>query len=333
LARDQPTSRSTSDSLGRDPSDGSGDVRHDRRTRGGVGDAEENTQRQASREQEDRSYAQVILKRWDEATRHPDDVLQMAVERGETESQRSFVSLSLSAVSAGAILAFSAMGVGMMTTWANEFASTVLERILVALVYPLGFVLVILSGSQLFTEHTALAIYPVLDRRTKPRSLFWVWTTVLAGNLVGCTIGALLLAGGESVIGAAEGYAVLAEHMLSPELGPMFVSALLAGWLMALGGWLVLATPPDFSQMVAIYIVTFLIGLGGLHHSIAGSSEVLAAVFTGTQIDTANALLALLVVIFGNLVGGSIFVGFLNYAHIRKTQYAEQEGPREPGGD
>jgi formate/nitrite transporter FocA (FNT family) len=296
-------------------------------------DGKEPTERQADRQREDQQYTQVIIKRSDQATRHPDDVLQMAIERGETESQRTFVSLVLSAVAAGAILAFSVMGVGAMATFAAEFATPIQERLLEALVYPLGFVLVILSGSQLFTEHTALAVYPVLDRRATWRSLGFVWTTVLLGNLIGCVIGALLLAGAEDVIASSDGYAILAQRVLEPGRGAMLVSAILAGWLMALGGWLVLATPPSIGQMVAIYIVTFLIGLGGLHHSIVGSAEVLAAVFTGYTPTPGPALSAFAVVVIGNLLGGSIFVAVLNYAHIRKTQYADGEAPIEPGGD
>lgn len=60
-------------------------------------------------------------------------------------------------------------------------------------------------------------------------------------------------------------------------------SALLAGWLMALGAWLVLATPPTVSQLASIYVVTFLIGLGGLHHSIAGSAEALSGYLTSDE--------------------------------------------------
>ncbi len=89
---------------------------------------------------------------------------------------------------------------------------------------------------------------------------------------------------------------------------------------MALGAWLILATPPTVSQLVSIYIVTFLIGIGGLHHSIAGGAELFAAYFTSNEVALHEGFRFLALALSGNLVGGSLFVAGLNYAHIRRSQ-------------
>ena len=89
---------------------------------------------------------------------------------------------------------------------------------------------------------------------------------------------------------------------------------------MAQGGWLILATPPTSSQILCIYIVTFIIGIGGLHHSIAGSAEIIGGLLLSEDPHYKSAFITLFASILGNLVGGSVFVGILNYAHIRKTQ-------------
>lgn len=276
------------------------------------------TERQVERAREDSEFTPVVLKRSDQVIRHPDDVLQTAIREGAEQSLRPLASLLLSAISAGAILAFTAMAVGVMTMFAADLGG-VASRILVALVYPLGFVLVLMSGTQLFTEHTALAVYPMLDGRSSVRSMLRVWLTVLGGNLIGCVIGAFMLSTTESVVGAGEGYRLVADHMLHFAPGATFASAILAGWLMALGGWLVLSTPPDVSQIVVIYFTTFLIGLGGLHHSIAGTAEVVTAAFVH-GVDAWSAVVHIGTAIAGNLVGGSVFVAVLNYGHIRQTQ-------------
>jgi len=44
---------------------------------------------------------------------------------------------------------------------------------------------------------------------------------------------------------------------------------------MAQGAWLVLSCKSTIAQITCIYLVTFLIGIGGLHHSIAGSVEMI----------------------------------------------------------
>jgi formate/nitrite transporter FocA (FNT family) len=69
-----------------------------------------------------------------------------------------------------------------------------------------------------------------------------------------------------------------------------------------------------------IYIVTFLIGLGGLHHSIAGSVEMFTALFISDDFSLLQGLRFISQAMLGNLIGGSVFVAILNYGHIRKTQ-------------
>ena len=89
---------------------------------------------------------------------------------------------------------------------------------------------------------------------------------------------------------------------------------------MAQGTWLVLGTSATLGQALSVYIVTFLIGIGGLHHSIAGAVEMLTALLVGNEFTFAQAARFIGVALFGNLVGGSIFVAIVNYTHIRRTQ-------------
>lgn len=98
------------------------------------------------------------------------------------------------------------------------------------------------------------------------------------------------------------------------------MSAIQAGWLMAMGAWLVLATTTDISQITVIYLATFLFGLGGLHQSIGGSAEIFLAAYADPTVEILDIARFISVALTGNLIGGSLFVGILNYGHIRKTQ-------------
>ena len=88
---------------------------------------------------------------------------------------------------------------------------------------------------------------------------------------------------------------------------------------MAQGGWLIVATPPASSQIVCIYVVTFIIGIGGLHHSIAGAAEAFCYAFLNEGSDWGAVMKFVAVASLGNLLGGSLFVGVLNYGHIKST--------------
>ena len=278
------------------------------------------TERTIEREHEETEYTSVIIKRWDEAVRHPDDTLEKAIEEGLQQLQRPALSLFLSSIAAGLIVGFSAMAVGVVTTVLAPLEQPLVTRVATAIVYPLGFVICIMSGAQLFTEHTAPAVYPVLERREKLTVLLRLWGIIIVGNLIGAaTIGGLLNAT-DDVIAASKGYVIIGHHLTEFSTKTLFLSAILAGWLMALGAWLVQATPPGSSQQKHIYIVTFLIGLGGLHHSIAGSAEMFTAMFVSDEFAVSQAARFITVALLGNLCGGGVFVAVLNYAHIRKTQ-------------
>jgi formate-nitrite transporter family protein len=281
------------------------------------------TERSHERAREENAYVPVIIKRTDETRRHPDDVLESAIFAGAEQLSRPALSLALSSVAAGLILGFTAMSVAVVTVALQPVVSDMILRLAQGLVYPIGFILCITSGTELFTEHTATAVYPVLDRRNSVTSLFRLWFIVALGNLVGAVASAGLLALTDDVIGAREGYIFVTGHLLAFSGTSVFLSALLAGWLMALGTWLIQATPPTVSQILSIYFVTFLIGIGGLHHSIAGAVELFAGLFAGDQFTLAHVSRVIGLALFGNLVGGSIFVAFLNYGHIRQSQAKE----------
>lgn len=283
------------------------------------------TERAISREVEDHEYLPVIVKRSDEVVRHPDDILEKAIDEGVEQLNRPILSLSLSSLAAGMILGFTAMIVGVVSTGMGDANDPTLTRLATALVYPLGFIICIMSGTQLFTEHTATAVYPVLDRRSSAAKLVRLWSVVVTFNIIGAAISAMMLVLAENTIQAKEGYLIVAHHLVSPTGNDLVVSSVLAGWLMALGAWLIMATGPTLTKIVCIYIVTFLIGMGGLHHSIAGSVEMLTAFFISDQFTLGQSARFIGLAVLGNLIGGTVFVALLNYGHIRKTQQLQTQ--------
>lgn len=283
-------------------------------------DLHDPTNRTIARKIEDRDYVSVILKRSDASVRHPDDTLVLAISEGVEQHARPLFSLFLSSVAAGLILSFSGMCVALASLLFPAHEGIYFHRLAVALVYPLGFIICIMSGTQLFTEHTATAIYPVLDKRVKIKKLFSLWGIVLLGNLLGSFMGSFLIYLSDPLILASKGYVAIGLELIKHDPTPMFFGAILAGWLMAQGGWLIMSTPSESNKASYIFAVTFIIGLGGLPHCIAGSSELFGAFFHDPSFDVFKSISFLMTAIVGNLLGGSLFVGVLNYGHIKKTQ-------------
>jgi formate/nitrite transporter FocA (FNT family) len=102
----------------------------------------------------------------------------------------------------------------------------------------------------------------------------------------------------------------------------MLGSAVGAGWLMGLLSWLIVAGRDSVSQIVIVWIVTFVLGLLGLHHSVAGTMEVLAGVFVGEGAALGDFGRFIAVAALGNAIGGAFFVAALKFGHISSTDPA-----------
>lgn len=271
--------------------------------------------RSKERERETDNYQSVIIKRTDETFRHADDILTMAIHEGKEQLNRPRLSLFMSSVAAGMLIGFTVLAVSVMATILGDLNG--INRVWIAAVYPLGFVLCVLSRTQLFTEHTATAVYPLLDGRAKITSVLKLWLIVIAGNMAGGLFISGLLVLTDDVVSAQQGYVLIAEKVMAYSNMTLFLSAILAGWLMAIGAWTILSTHSTTSQMLCIYVATFIIGLGGFHHSIAGSVEIFVSLFFSDTFSLVLASKTIVVMLLGNTVGGSILVALLNYGHIR----------------
>jgi len=187
----------------------------------------------------------------------------------------------------------------------------------VANIYAVGFIFVVLGRSELFTEQTSLAVLPVLRGRATLKALARLWAIVYAGNLLGAAIFAALV----SYIGPSmhvidpEALGRIGHHLVDHSSFVILLSAVLAGWLMGLVSWMVSASRDTIGQIVMVWMVTASIGLGGLHHSILGTVEVLAAVFAQQGVTVGDFGRFLLWATIGNAIGGSVFVALIKYGH------------------
>ena len=191
--------------------------------------------------------------------------------------------------------------------------------------YPIGFIFVVLGRSELFTEHTTLAVLPVLQGIASIKKLLKLWFIVYLANIVGGTIFALILSyfGGTLHFLQDWSLAKIGSQLTEHSWVTKMFSAALAGWLMGLLAWLVAAARETVSQLFLIWIITACIGLAGLPHCIVGNIEVLSAVFTGS-VTFAQYIGFIIPVTLGNIIGGVFFVGVLKYSHTTLSGKEEE---------
>lgn len=243
------------------------------------------------------------------------EILREQIIEGCETYDRSKSSILLSSFTAGLEIGFSFL---MICSVFGFFQGKVAEETifkLIALVYPIGFILVVLGQSILFTEQTSLLTLPVLSNKRSVYSLFKIWGVVILGNLVGGILIALTLSwiGPNLGLFDAQVIAKIGEHFADYDLPTILVSAMLAGWLMGLLSWLVTSSKETTSEILIIYIITAVMGFTGLHHSIIGNIEIFAGMLVSPHIDFLIYLKTLITALIGNALGATIFVALLKY--------------------
>jgi formate-nitrite transporter family protein len=244
-------------------------------------------------------------------------ILEQEITEGLRELERPSTGLFISGLSAGLDVSFSLFLIAVMLTLVQNQFTRAATEMLSAAMYSVGFILVILGRSELFTEHTTRAVYPVLHGRASVRQLLRLWTVIYISNLLGTVAFARLA----TVVGPRLGvvqvtaFGDVAARVVNHSWWIIALSGLLAGWLMGLLSWLVSAARDTTSQVLFVGIITWSIGICHLHHAIVGSVEVLAGVFVhavGLETYFRTVWWATL----GNAAGGVIFVALFKYSHV-----------------
>lgn len=254
------------------------------------------------------------------------EILQQLTEEGEKQHKRSNSSLFLSAFGAGLEISFSVLLMGVMYTLYDKQVSEASMHLLLAICYPLGFLFVIIGKSELFTEHTTVAVLPILAKSARLISLLRIWGIVLIANLAGlfifCCILATLPLHMEII--KPDAYDHIATKVINYKWYNIAGSAVLAGWLMGLLGWLTTSSTDTIGRIFIIILVTFVIGAVGLHHSVVGAAEVLAGMLTSPNIRFTDFLRFMALAVTGNIIGGAIFVAVLKKSHTREEDFDVQ---------
>ena len=254
-------------------------------------------------------------KRVEERTTIGAHVVYYAImEEGTAEVERSSQALAWSALAAGLAMGFSLIAQGALETRLPEAEWAFLIS---KFGYAVGFVLVILGRKQLFTENTLVPIIPLLDSASAVQlhHVLRLWGVVLAANLVGATLFAFAVA--YLPFFPADMHDAFRHIGLAPfKHGPleMFVGAIYAGWLIALIPWLMPAA--EGSKLLVIVLITYLIGIAGLPHIIAGSVDTMYVVAVGSIPFSQYLLNFMLPTLIGNTVGGLTLAAGLNYAQV-----------------
>jgi formate/nitrite transporter FocA (FNT family) len=233
----------------------------------------------------------------------PHETFEQTVEEGERRLARSWSSL----LATGAVGGLD-VSVGVMAMLLVEHATN--SPALGALAFGIGFVLLSLASSELFTENFLVPVTAVLAKRGTIGGLGRLWSGTLFTNLAAGWLFALLMIDGLPYLHPD----AVRVASFFPAMGTgwrAMAAAIIAGSLVTLMTWVEHASDSVASRIVVAMMVGFLMALGHLNHAIVGSLEM----FTGLQgpapFGYADWAACMGWAAIGNVLGGLLLVTML----------------------
>jgi len=193
--------------------------------------------------------------------------------------------------------AYIAMGAALATVGSTGVAATLgpgIAQFVLGVLFPLGLILVVLTGAELFTGDAMFAPMSLAQGYIKIGGLLKLWLLVFLGNLVGALFMAFLVSYGPYVSWSAVGTASLTAfgtHAIEIAIvkvsyvGGMgilscFFKGVLCNWLVCLAIFLALAADDVISKIVAIWIPIMAFVATGFEHCVANMFFIPAGIIT-----------------------------------------------------
>lgn len=233
---------------------------------------------------------------------------------GEKQLLRTSSALAWSGLAAGLVMGFSMVAEGLLKAHLPEAHWTPLVS---KFGYTIGFLIVTLGSAELFTEQTLRPIVPLLAERTREnaRNVSRLWLLVLVTNLIGTILFALAAAHTDTFTPEARAaFTELGRKAIERETLAIFLSAIIAGWLIAAMVWMLPAAKG--ATVWVVIIMTYLVGITHSSHIIAGSTEVFYLVALREISGMTYLMHFVLPTLAGNVLGGVTLVALLNHAQV-----------------
>ncbi|PAV09665.1 formate/nitrite transporter family protein [Methanocorpusculum parvum] len=231
-----------------------------------------------------------------------------------------------------------AMGAALATVGSTGVAAVWgagLGQFVTGALFPVGLIIVVLTGAELFTGDAMFAPMSLLQGQIGIGKLVYLWVVVYIGNLIGSVFMAFLVTYGPYTAWDAAGVATVtafgtraiaigaAKVSYTGAMGilSVFFKGILCNWLVCLAIFLALAADEVISKIFAIWFPIMAFVASGFEHCVANMYFIPAAIltngFTGNTVEnlnwvgmwTNNIIWSTL----GNIVGAVIFMAIVYY--------------------
>lgn len=250
----------------------------------------------------------------------PASVVETMLQAGLSKSQLSTKDLLIRGALSGAIL-------GVATSLALTAGVETKLSLIGALVFPVGFVMIVLLGLELVTGSFALVPLARLEGRISSGRMLSNLGIVFIGNLLGSLLYAgllwiaLTMAGNIEPSGVAEKIRAVAEAKTigyasygTAGLLTLFTKAILCNWMVCMGVVMAMTSTSTIAKMMAAWLPIFIFFAQGFEHSVVNMFVIPAGILLGANVSVADWWLwNQIPVTIGNVVGGLVLTGLALY--------------------
>jgi formate-nitrite transporter family protein len=242
------------------------------------------------------------------------EIYEQVSRNARHELDRSVVGLSISGLAGGMTMGLTALSTSIVIA---QLGRSPTALFIAAMLYPIGFIAVILGRAQLFTENTLYPVALMLAERRHGWKTLRLWAIVLPSNVLGAFFFALLaVRTGALRPEVVAAMTHLGTNAAAVSTSHVFWSGVIGGWIIALVAWLVSGSHSITGSVLLIGLLTFVVGLGGFAHCIATSGEIIAAILDH-QLAAGRYFAWLAPATLGNICGGVSLVTLLEYGQVK----------------
>ena len=243
-----------------------------------------------------------------------DEIYEQVSRNARHELDRKALGLFISGIAGGITMGLTALSTSIVIA---KLGQSQVSKFIADLLYPIGFIAVILGRAQLFTENTLYPVALMLAERRHGWRTLRLWAIVLPSNVLGAFLFALLAV---RTGGLRPEFVTAMTHMGVEAAGMttshVFWSGVIGGWIIALVAWLVSGSHSITGSVMLIWLLTFVVGLGGFAHCVATSGEILSAILDH-QLALSRYFAWLGPATLGNICGGVLLVTLLEYGQVK----------------
>ncbi|WP_141430526.1 formate/nitrite transporter family protein [Bacillus sp. 03113] len=191
-----------------------------------------------------------------------------------------------------------------------------------AFTFGAAIVLIVYGGGDLFTGNTFYFTFAALRGKVLWKDVLKIWALSYGGNIIGAICFSIFIyATGLFKDPSVNSFLLkVVEKKIHAPISELFFRGILCNWLVCQAFFIPMNLKGDSAKLITMILFVFCFFISGYEHSIANMCTFAIAIVSSTAgtYSISEILHNLIPVTIGNIIGGTILMGFMYY-YVNKS--------------